>query len=123
MGSDSTWSFPKENGDLHKFYRLASVLETYLAHLKRIALEYSSARNYIMRRVLYWNEDDLVGSPAQAIKLEGCAHDLNAKCGDGRGEWFEGDGADCSVQKTPFPYAVDAGEDESGPVPIVRRRS
>ena len=63
-----------------------------------------------------------MGSPAQAIKLEGCAHDLDAECEDGRGGWFEGDEADCSVQKTPFPYAVDAGEFRSAPVPIVRRR-
>lgn len=113
----------EENGDLHKFYRLPSVLQTYLAHLKRIALEHSSARNYIMRQVLHWNEDDLVGSPAQAIRLEGCAHELDAGRRHGRGEWFEGEEADCSVQMTPFPYAVDAGEHESGPVPIVRRRS
>lgn len=117
MDSDSTWNFPKENGDLHKFYRLPSVLETYLAHLKRIALEYSSARNYIMRQVLCWTEDDLVGSPARAIKLAGCTHDLDPKCGDGRGGWFEGDEADCSVQKTPFPYAVAGGKFEVRPNP------
>jgi hypothetical protein len=60
-----------------------------------------------------------VGSPAQAIKLEGCAHDLKAKSGDGRGGWFEGDEADCSVQKTPFPYAVTAGRCPSAIRPTV----
>jgi hypothetical protein len=70
-----------------------------------------------MRQVLYWSEDDLVGSPAQAIKLEGCAHDLDAECEVGRGGWFAGDEVDCSVQKTPFPYAVTAGKFDFKPNP------